>query len=599
MTTFRTADLFSGIGGIRLGFEQACQEAGVEHSCVFASDINKDSVKVYRDHFGNSPDPLFNIKSSEGREDMIPDFDVMLSGFPCQSFASCGKRLGFKDETRGTLFFNVASIIAAKQPQAFLLENVKGLTTHNQGRTFNTIKKTLEIELGYHVSYQILNSKDFGVPHNRPRIYIIGFKDHNVGKGFQFPQPTDDKKRLKHILETDEVDPKFYISQQYLDTLKAHRARHEQKKSGFGYVVRSKDDIASCLVLGGMGLERNLIYDPRLKEPTHIKGRKTMTNSDMVRKLTHRECERLQGFPEDFQEYTIDVCLDHQKNCVDAAGLNLKSLLCAGNAEKTESKESVLFAGKSIYIKGQEEYKHALKTVHIYCEEKGVEIRNLKRNQSYAHGAEDFSVYLPVESEEGGSFVQEIVSISGILEKTIPYGKEEYLPREPLSIRLKNGKRQLSLYGDGITQLVRDAMSDSIIKEKLTKSITLSPSNSKTLELELITSFFCAIRVISGLIPTRTFLENSFRIEIHINPRGWTAGISDTARWEALANSVTVPVIKAIAAAMMKEMMQPSGFKGDSLLMTDEEEFVDSGSLSGDVNEKENQEGDPGGQPFG
>jgi DNA (cytosine-5)-methyltransferase 1 len=304
----RTIDLFSGIGGIRLGVEQACKEHGVSHECVFSSEIKSDPIKVYREHFGNNPDPLYDITKAEGHEaEVIPDFDMMLFGFPCQSFSQAGQGLGFKDETRGTLFFNVASILEAKKPAAFLLENVKGLVTHDNGRTFNIIKKTL-ISLGYHITYKVLNSRDFGVPHNRPRIYMVGFLDQRIGRGFRMPSITNSNSKLEDILEIGPVDPRFFISQQYLDSLKAHRARHMNKGSGFGYEVKSRKGVASCLVLGGMGLERNLIHDiTSLPEPVVIKGRRTMTNSDNLRKLTPVECERLQGLPDQWTACISDT----------------------------------------------------------------------------------------------------------------------------------------------------------------------------------------------------------------------------------------------------------------------------------------------------
>jgi DNA (cytosine-5)-methyltransferase 1 len=223
---------------------------------------------------------------------------MCLAGFSCQAFSSAGKRLGFKDRTRGTLIFRVLQLLEARKPKCFLLENVEGLVTHGGGETLRTIMGALS-ELGYSADCKVLNSRNFGVAQNRPRIYIIGFMDPKVMNSFSWPEPTDSTKTLKDIIEPGPVDAKYYISQQYMNTLIAHRARHESKGQGFGYDVRSRDDVANCLVLGGMGHERNLIQDrSSLKEPVRLDNRKTPTNDDFLRRMTPLEWERLQGYPD-------------------------------------------------------------------------------------------------------------------------------------------------------------------------------------------------------------------------------------------------------------------------------------------------------------
>ena len=305
--TIKTIDLFSGIGGIRLGFERACGDVGVGHSCVFASDINKSACVVYRSRFGNSPNPLCDITKIDPK--VIPDFDVLLGGFPCQAFSMAGHKKGF-DDLRGTLFFNVATIIDVKRPACVLLENVKGLTHHDEGRTFKRIIEALH-DLGYYVAPSpdsetklgrgnkpktnkadcfgaILNSKDFGVPQNRPRIYIVAFRD--AGAGFSFPKGNDNSKRLKDILLTNPVDERYYLSKAYWDTLLRHRKRHEGKGQGFGYAIKNGDDIASTIMCGGMGKERNLIYDESSRALPE------WANTARIRTMTPIEWERLQGF---------------------------------------------------------------------------------------------------------------------------------------------------------------------------------------------------------------------------------------------------------------------------------------------------------------
>ncbi len=293
---YKTVDLFAGIGGIRLGFEQTKRVKN-----VFSAEIDKYACKTYKENFGE--DPFCDVtKITDEELENFPDFDILLAGFPCQAFSIAGRRGGFED-TRGTLFFDIARIIRAIQPKAFLLENVKGLTNHDKGRTFETIMNTLKNDLGYSVHSQLLNAKDFGVPQKRERIYIVGFKKGENGEevDFKFPEPIKLKKKIKDIMEKEEVSGKYYLSNTYLNTLKKHRARHEEKGNGFGYAVLKHTDIANTIVVGGMGKERNLLVDKRLTDftpKTNIKGE---INREYIRKMTPREWARLQGFPDSFK----------------------------------------------------------------------------------------------------------------------------------------------------------------------------------------------------------------------------------------------------------------------------------------------------------
>lgn len=197
-SNFRFIDLFAGIGGIRLGFES------VGGHCVFSSEFDEDACATYEANFGEHPSG--DITKIEAKD--IPDFDVLLAGFPCQAFSIIGKKEGFANETCGTLFFDVERILKEKRPPAFLLENVRNLTAHDHGNTFKTIKTHLEA-LGYHVHAKVLNALDYGVPQNRHRIIIVGFLDD---VDFEFPLPIDSSRRktLKDILETN-VDAKYYV----------------------------------------------------------------------------------------------------------------------------------------------------------------------------------------------------------------------------------------------------------------------------------------------------------------------------------------------------------------------------------------------------
>ena len=193
-------------------------------------------------------------------------------------------------------------------------ENVKGLLNHDKGKTFKVIKKTFK-DLGYTVytnNDKILNSKDFGVPQNRERIYIVAFSDEIDSSKFEFPKPFNNKVVLSDIIEKDTVSVKYYLSTTYLETLRRHKARHLAKGNGFGYEIRSLDSVAGAIVCGGMGRERNLIVDDRLTDftpVTHIKGE---VNREGIRKMTPREWARLQGFPNDYKLSLANVHLYKQ-----------------------------------------------------------------------------------------------------------------------------------------------------------------------------------------------------------------------------------------------------------------------------------------------
>ncbi|MCL2192022.1 MAG: DNA cytosine methyltransferase [Treponema sp.] len=312
MEQWASIDLFAGIGGIRLGFEQAF---GKSIRTVFVSEWDANAQKTYMANFGDACGFSIAGDITLISENDIPKFDICLAGFPCQAFSLAGQRKGFDDDykgmSRGTLFFDVVRICARHMPKVVFCENVKGLAVHDKGRTFTIIKRTLE-EIGYTVYDHVLNSKDFGVPQNRERIYIVAFRNDIDSSGFCFPQPKDSSKRLRDIIEKEPVSAKYYLSNVYLETLRRHRARHEAKGNGFGYEVRGWDDIAGAIVCGGMGRERNLIADDRqkdLKPVTHIKGH---VNSECIRRMTPREWARLQGFPDRFKLPLADVHLYKQ-----------------------------------------------------------------------------------------------------------------------------------------------------------------------------------------------------------------------------------------------------------------------------------------------
>lgn len=289
---FKFIDLFAGIGGFRI----AMQELGGK--CIFTSEWDEQAKKTYEANFGEVP--FGDITKAETKR-FIPDgFDVLCAGFPCQAFSIAGKRGGFED-TRGTLFFDVAEIIKNKKPKALFLENVKGLVNHDRGKTLKTILNVLRNDLGYYVPEpRIMNAKDFGVPQNRERIYIVGFRNDLDIENFEYPKPLNKSVSFLDIREENTVSVKYYLSKTYLNSLINHKKRHESKGNGFGYEIIPDTGIANAVVCGGMGRERNLVYDHRLKDftpVTHIKGE---VNREGIRKMTPREWARLQGFPDKF-----------------------------------------------------------------------------------------------------------------------------------------------------------------------------------------------------------------------------------------------------------------------------------------------------------
>ena len=302
---YKSIDLFAGIGGIRLGFDQAFKD---DIKTVFVSEWDEKAVETYKANFNDSIDVVGDITKVDEKD--IPNHDILLAGFPCQAFSLAGHKRGFED-ARGTLFFDVARIIKEHKPKIVFCENVKNLVNHDRGRTFQLIRNILE-ELGYVVFYQVLNSKDFGVPQNRERIYIVAFRNDIAPSDFAFPQKTDDTKVIKDIVEEKEVSSKYYLSTAYLASLKRHKERHVSKGNGFGYEIRELDSVAGAIVCGGMGRERNLIIDKRLTDftpVTHIKGE---VNREYIRKMTPREWARLQGFPNDFKLVVADTHLYKQ-----------------------------------------------------------------------------------------------------------------------------------------------------------------------------------------------------------------------------------------------------------------------------------------------
>jgi DNA (cytosine-5)-methyltransferase 1 len=280
--SFKFIDLFCGLGGFRIAFEKYGGE------CVFSSDIDEQVQKTYAMNFGETPHG--DITQIDAKD--IPDHDILCAGFPCQPFSTAGRRLGFED-TRGTLFFDVARILKEKKPSCFILENVKGLTNHDNGKTLNVILNTLD-ELGYNYKYQILNAKNYNVPQNRERWYCIGFKKNsNIDiKNFIFPQEEDLEITLKDIIKHDINNNDYIISETCKKNIKTHIYKNFINITPYtlAYDIRPSrchfvtGNISNCLT-AKMGTG----------------GSNVAVVIKQNRKLTEKECLKIMGFPDNYK----------------------------------------------------------------------------------------------------------------------------------------------------------------------------------------------------------------------------------------------------------------------------------------------------------
>ena len=283
--TLKFIDLFAGIGGIRMGLESAAQKAGIETKCVFSSEIDKYAIQTYITNFGktNFFGDITNLGDDLNIQKIVPNFDILLAGFPCQPFSQAGLRKGFGD-TRGTLFFWIDRILKIKKPKAFLLENVKHLKGHDQGNTLRTILNNLR-ENYYVPEPKVLNAKNFGLPQNRERIYIVGFIKDNGD--FNYPKPTNIETKVGNILEKY-VGKSYTISDKLWAGHKRRKREHKIKGNGFGYGLFDKNSKYT-----------NTISARYYKDGSEVLISKGKDRNP--RKLTERECARLQGFPDSFK----------------------------------------------------------------------------------------------------------------------------------------------------------------------------------------------------------------------------------------------------------------------------------------------------------
>ncbi len=309
-------DLFAGVGGIRLGFEQAFEEV----HCVFTSEIDKFAVQTYQANFDNQivHGDITKIATKD-----IPQHDILLAGFPCQPFSQAGLKKGF-DDTRGTLFFDIERILLEKRPKAFLLENVKQLKGHDNGRTLDTILEHLKAA-GYETHCKVLRARDFGVPQNRERIYIVGFLKH--GLSFNFPKPLLIKTRVGDILEKEGAE-KYTISDKLWIGHQRRKIENKLKGKGFGFGLFDENSEYT-----------NTISARYYKDGSEILIKQINKNP---RKLTPREAARLQGFPEDYEIIVSNVQAYKQFGnsvsvpVIKAIALEMKNTLSETVAEQTK-----------------------------------------------------------------------------------------------------------------------------------------------------------------------------------------------------------------------------------------------------------------------
>lgn len=282
---------FSGIGGFEIGISDSIPTA----ECVGFSEIDKYAISVYENHFGGKNyGDITKINTEE-----LPDFDLLVGGFPCQAFSVAGQRKGFED-TRGTLFFDLARILRAKQPQLFLFENVKGLLSHDGGRTFATIISTIT-ELGYDCQWQVLNSKDFGVPQNRERIFIVGHL-RGTTRPEVFPLGGTNAKTIRELTQGVRETKRIYDSEGLSPTLNTMQGGQRQPKIINPKMLNYKPSDLSVAITASS-----------YKEPPIV--------LPSIRRLTPKECERLQGFPDDWTAGHSDT--QRYKMCGNAVTTNV------------------------------------------------------------------------------------------------------------------------------------------------------------------------------------------------------------------------------------------------------------------------------------
>ena len=551
--------LFSGIGGFELGIQQAYEQklrnnngalSGRDKktpsdspntitgngngwrnnsTCIGYSEIDKYSIQTYQKHFNHKNyGDITKINEKE-----LPDFDLLVGGFPCQSFSIAGNRGGFND-TRGTLFFEIARIVKQKQPRLLLLENVKGLLSHDKGQTFYTIISTLD-ELGYDCQWQVLNSKNFGVPQNRERVFIVGHL-RGTPRPEVFPIGGGTKKDIVQLNHPTHSNNRLYGIEGISPTLNTAQGGNRQPK-----IVKVSGDLDKRKTYLG-DIASTLAANPTSDNTARL------FENNKIRRLTPKECERLQGFPEVEKCDILEVCKENQKKNVNAENQNHKLQKLVGSVERKDSQENAKYVVKFLNTKNQQINKLVQRNVLINCEESGIEIYSQGKLLLNAKNAEKKNwchQYIKIED-----FVQMLVGINLILEKITVNGEVESPQNEQCLALQKNGKKLEKKFGNEIMQPVGDVEKDLIILKELLKSITLYHLGIGNLEQKLATLSSFVIRAIIGYIPIEIKNQNTFTIIIK-SKVGWTYGCSDSQRYRQCGNAVTVNVIQAIMERLL------------------------------------------------
>ena len=489
----KCVSLFSGIGGFELGFERASKKTGIDTKVVFTSEIDKFARTVYKKNFGVEPHgDIRKIKAED-----IPNHDILFGGFPCQTFSIAGKRRGFED-TRGTLFFEIARILKRKQPRMFLLENVRGLLSQDKGKAFAKILQTVD-ELGYDAEWQLLNSKDFRVPQNRERVFVVG---HLRGHS---------RRQIFPITENDRQTND--IQEQNTNCL---TARYEGAQAVGSYIVEGQQyaqniqKTAKCLTGGGHsgGLHSDM---------TVIK------DNNNIRRLTPIECERLQGFPPDWtakgitltdkiyitgnicQEVNVQLISVKEKSltgnqnyalCITKGGKN-------GGIQTSYIPQTKKMLG-NVVLKGVAEIVTAEKCV---CD-------------ITSHG-NDMVMLL---TQTNTSKIEETIKKNHILEKM--------------------GKKSTE-------QLLKISLEEKLTKEKLS---IISTWIKEIMKNQIFTCVKTGQPIIDVIIHWNLLQQNLSEQNILFSRMENIESISNSQRYKQLGNAVTVNVVEYIAAKILKSL---------------------------------------------
>ncbi len=598
-------DLFSGIGG----FSKGLQDAGLPISKTYFSEVDKYAITIYKKQFPKA-EYLGGVESVSARGFKGRN-TIITFGFPCQDLSIAGKRKGF-DGSRSSLFFEAMRIIGEIKPRLFIFENVKGFYSSNNGKDFQIALQTIA-DLGlYECQWQLLNTAWF-LPQNRERIYFVGSLRGKPQPQI-FPIRKSNKRDSKKISRQQFIRGRNKNTSGCLDTrgVNAFDKADLDKIIYPSFLNKKGEEIATqgitlCLTCGaksgGNHSDMTLIADYRKDEGIRIRknnispslcararndgngqpiviaqrGRENgqqlekrtdgLTNTltsvqkdnfiyhSSIRRLTPIECERLQGFPEIEQIINIEIrgntwLLEHQKNYVNVVNKNHKKQSFVGNVEKIEKPENVKYAENNLSLKTPPIKKLAQKSVPINLEGLIVVIHNQKKSQSSADIAE--TIKRSVQHIKIDYIVQLIVGISTMLEEIMLIGKVESHQKEPNSIHQKNGNTYVKIFGQEITQLVKNAEKNSTTLNQHLKSIISDPLNMKNIDTISKTLCWFANLAIGKYIKKET------RITIQlIHKHGWTKYghenqlISDTQRYKTIGNAVSVPVVKAIGERLL------------------------------------------------